>query len=103
MTDRETYALTQSMLHSGEVLSLHEISGFKVDKHSTGLAGGGPAPPPIDSRMRRRLKRAEASEEEIVRDSITESRSKWMAPFVVADTKVLVLVDDLHEAQVGAP
>ncbi len=39
MSDLETVGLTMAMLHSGQVLELGGVTGFKVDKHSTGGVG----------------------------------------------------------------
>lgn len=39
MEEGEMVALTEAMLHSGEVLRLDGVSGIKVDKHSTGGVG----------------------------------------------------------------
>lgn len=39
MTDRETFDLTQAMLHSGDMVDMSALGGTVVDKHSTGGIG----------------------------------------------------------------
>lgn len=39
MTKNETFNLTDSMMHSGEIINLSKIKGITADKHSTGGVG----------------------------------------------------------------
>ena len=39
MTDDELFYLTDSMIKSGDTIDLNQITGIKVDKHSTGGVG----------------------------------------------------------------
>lgn len=39
MSDEEIFDLTEAMKNSGEIISLNEIDGVKVDKHSSGGVG----------------------------------------------------------------
>ena len=39
MTDRETFDMTDAMLHSGDVVDMSALGGIVVDKHSTGGIG----------------------------------------------------------------
>ncbi len=39
MTDKETFEMTDAMLHSGDVVDMSALGGIVVDKHSTGGIG----------------------------------------------------------------
>ena len=39
MTDKELFALTETMAHSGRTLDFGKVGGFRADKHSTGGVG----------------------------------------------------------------
>ena len=39
MNDRETFTLTEAMMHSGDTVDLSEFGNLTVDKHSTGGVG----------------------------------------------------------------
>ena len=39
MTDRETFDMTNAMLHSGDIVDMSQLGGIVVDKHSTGGIG----------------------------------------------------------------